>query len=281
MREGIRTLSDAGLDNAGLDTRVLLAHELGLEAGIVPLEAQRELTAGEIEGFEKKLERRIAREPVARITGEREFWSLPFAVNGDTLIPRPDSETLVGAVLKTISAEAGGRGLRLLDLGTGSGCLLLAILNELPEAAGTGTDIAEGALAAARANAHRLGLAGRTRFVRHDWHGEESMPGPAPFDVIVSNPPYIPDGDIPGLAPDVRDWDPVQALAGGPDGLRDYGRIAALAAKWLAPGGWLFLEHGAGQETAVTEKLRKTGFRDLQYFKDLAGRIRVTAGARE
>ena len=217
--------------------------------------------------------RRLAREPVARIVGRKEFWGLPLKLNAHTLVPRPETETVVEAALAAL--DRGGartRTLRILDLGTGSGALLLALLSELPAAVGVGTDISAEALACARDNAAALGLAQRASFVACDYGA--ALAGP--FDLIVSNPPYIAHGDIAALAPEVSEFDPLRALDGGIDGLDGYRAIAADAPRLLAPNGSLVVELGAGQADAVISLMRGAGLVPTEPPRpDLAGIARA------
>jgi release factor glutamine methyltransferase len=213
---------------------------------------------------------------VSRILGEREFYGRPFALSEATLDPRPDSETLIGAALELAMQEGWGEApIRILDIGTGTGCLLLTLLAELPNATGLGTDISEEALATAQRNAQALGLADRAAFARHDM-----LDGVAgPFDLVVSNPPYIASGDIPVLAPEVHQFDPHAALDGGPDGLAFYRRISQGLDKVL--GGWVVLEVGMGQADAVALLLQqafvKTLHAELRRYDDLGGHTRCVA----
>jgi release factor glutamine methyltransferase len=206
--------------------------------------------------------RRAAGEPLSRLRGAREFWSLDFALSPETLDPRPESETLVAAALDAVPDRAAR--LRLLDLGTGTGCLLLALLSELPNAWGLGIDRAAGAAATARANAVALGLASRAAFIVGDW-GEALRGG---FDFVVSNPPYIPSADIPALAPEVR-HDPLRALDGGPDGLDAYRALAPDLARLLR--GTALIELGAGQAPAAARIMRTAGLDVRGTRPDLAG----------
>lgn len=237
-----------GIAEADADARVLLGHALHLERAQLLAQSERLLEAREVNAVSSLVARRLKREPVARILGFKEFWSLPLAVTPDVLVPRPETETVVETALDTVLRN-GLRleRLRLLDIGTGSGALLLALLKELPNATGVGTDISTDALAVARANAQRHRLAERCRFVACNF--ADGVAGG--FDLIVANPPYVKSGDIAVLEPEVRDYDPKIALDGGSDGLDGYRAIAAAAKQLLAPGGRLIVELGIGQEAAV------------------------------
>ena len=229
---------------------------------------ERALTAQERLTLDALTERRMEHEPVARIFGVKEFWSLALHISPAVLVPRPETETVVEAALDFI-VRGGLRmaSLRILDIGTGSGALLMALLSELPNARGTGTDISTPALGVARVNAERLGLAARCTFVTCDI--ADGLPGP--FDLIVSNPPYIAHDDIATLAPDVRDYDPALALDGGSDGLDSYRAIALDARRLLAPGGRLIVELGAGQQPAVSKLFTNAGLTVGAARNDLAG----------
>jgi release factor glutamine methyltransferase len=261
----------AELDSADLDARILVGHALGLDHAALAAAAARGLGADEESAIAVLASRRLAGEPIARILGYKEFWSLPLRVDAATLVPRPESETVVEAALAAI--DAGGprsRELRIADLGTGSGALILALLSELPSAFGIGTDTSFGALAVARDNASRLALS-RARFVACDMAA--SLRGP--FDAIVSNPPYIASGDIATLAPDVRDFDPHLALDGGTDGLDFYRAIAAAAPTLLAPGGVLVVELGIGQAEPVADLFAAVGLAPSPPHPDLNGTLRA------
>ena len=207
--------------------------------------------------------RRARREPMAHILGRREFWSLTFRVTADTLDPRPDSETLVQAVLNQVPDRSAS--LRLLDFGTGTGCLLLSLLHELPHATGLGVDLSEAAIAVAEENAQALGLGNRAAFRLGNW--DEGMT--PPFDIILSNPPYIPSGDIAALQPEVASFEPRQALDGGADGLDAYRRVAPAAARLLLPGGLAAFEAGFGQADSVTAIGQAAGLRQIATVRDL------------
>jgi release factor glutamine methyltransferase len=267
-------LREHGFDTPDLDARLLVGHALGLDHGALMAAAARALTPTETEALEAAMARRLAHEPVARIRGSKEFWSLPLAVTADVLVPRPETETVVEAALAVAARD---RALRIADLGTGSGAILLALLSELPAASGIGTDRSERALAIARRNADTLGLGRRAAFVA--CHFADAIAGGC--DIVVANPPYIPSDDIATLAPDVRDFDPRLALDGGRDGLAAYRAIAADAARVLAPGGWLALEIGSDQAESVTALLTQHGLA-VPYppRPDLAGRPRVVIGRR-
>jgi release factor glutamine methyltransferase len=261
----------AEIESPELDARILLGHALGLDhAGLVAADMQQlsDLTASQIERFAA---RRLAHEPVARILGEKEFWGLRFAVTPAVLVPRPETETVVELALSLVDRAAP---LRIADLGTGSGAILLALLSELPNAQGVGTDMSAEALDVARANATKLGVRDRASFAARDFAATEGR-----FDLVVSNPPYIATGEIAALAPDVREYDPRQALDGGPDGLVAYRAIAAIAPRLLAPAGHLVVEIGAGQQAAVTELFAARGLAMRAVRHDLSGMPRALATA--
>lgn len=257
-------LEAAGIESAALDARLLVAAALGVTVETVIAWPERSLTPEASPRLAALLRRRLAREPMAYILGRREFWSLDFMVTPATLTPRPDSETLVAAVLGELSDRRLPLG--ILDVGTGTGCLLLALLSELPAAHGTGIDIDRAALDVARQNASRLGLTTRTRFVQGEWG--HSLSGP--FDLIIGNPPYIATGDLAALAPELR-YEPCLALDGGADGLSAYRALIPDAARLLRPGGLLALEIGAGQAVAVQALLAVSGLTARRVSRDLAG----------
>jgi len=269
-------LAAAGIADPRRDARLLIA--AAIEAGPEHLIAHpdRVLDGAETSQAEALIARRAVREPVSRILGRREFWSLDFEITPDTLDPRPDSEALVAAVLARIGAQGlVGAPLSVLDLGTGSGCLLLALLSELPAATGLGLDISAAALDVARRNARNLGLSDRARFEIGDWAGD--WPGDwgagsaDSWQVIVSNPPYIKDSEIGDLAPEVARYDPKMALTAGSDGLDAYRNLLPRAASLLERGGVLALEVGRGQQEAVTALLVTSGFTPLGRYRDLGG----------
>lgn len=258
----------ANIEDPQIDARILVGHALRLDRAQLMSHADRILETREVAAISGLAARRLRHEPVARILGGKEFWDLTLAVTPDVLVPRPETETVVEAALDFV-VRGGLRleKLRVLDIGTGTGALLLALLQELPNATGTGTDISAGAIAVARSNAERNGLAARCRFVT--CHIADAVRGP--FDLIVSNPPYIPRAEIVALAPDVRDYDPHVALDGGTDGLDVYRAIAADAGRLLAPGGRLFVELGVGQEGPVHALFAAAGLTVNAARADLAG----------
>lgn len=269
-------LDAAGIDNAALDARLLIGTALNLDLTGIIAQAARQLTAEQATRLDTFARRRISGEPVARILGTKEFWGLAFKVSAETLVPRPDTETVVEAALEILRGESRAHlALRIADLGTGSGAILLALLSELPDATGVGTDLSAAALETACENANKLGLASRADFVLTDY--AEALSGP--FDLIVSNPPYIRSADIADLAPEVRDHDPHLALDGGRDGLEAYRRIAPQAARLLSPGGLLILEIGQGQDDDVSRLVTSAGLTGTGSARaDLAGVGRAVVG---
>ena len=268
LSDATRRLGEAGVEQPRRDARLLLCQALGSgPAGLIS-ESGRILGSDERRRADSLLARRAAREPVARIIGQREFWSLPFALAPATLDPRPDSETLIDSVLAELN-EADGA-LMVLDLGCGSGCLLLALLSELPEAWGLGIDIAAACPTTARNNAAYLGLADRSAFLQGDW-GDTLAPG---WDVILCNPPYLRSAEIEGLEPEVAHFEPRRALDGGPDGLQAYQQLLPQVARLLKPRGLAALEIGPGQALPVGRLAEKNHLDVACITKDLAGRDR-------
>jgi len=245
-----------GIDSPELDARLLIGAALALDHTGLAVQAARPVTADEADIIASFAQRRLAHEPVARILGHKEFWGLDLRLSDATLVPRPDTETIVAAALEMIRADsAAAKPLRIADIGTGSGAILLALLSELPAATGIGTDISESALATARLNARRLGLTDRISFIQCDYAA--ALTGP--FDLIVSNPPYIRSTEIAELDRDVRDYDPRLALDGGADGLDAYRAITPQAASLLTPQGVLVFEVGDGQSADVSALIRQAG----------------------
>jgi release factor glutamine methyltransferase len=266
----------SGIDSAELDARILVGSALGLDLTGVISAANRVLTADESIRLEDLARRRLAGEPIARILRLKEFWGLPLKLSAATLVPRPDTETVVELALEMRRAGPGpDRTLRIADLGTGSGAILLALLSELPNAYGIGTDVSQDALQTAHNNAVDLGLAHRVDFVCCDYAAALS----GPFDLMVSNPPYIRSADIAGLAAEVRDHDPLAALDGGTDGLDAYRTLIPQAARLLVPRGVLVVEAGHGQASAIGELMTAAGLTQEQPARaDLAGVLRAVAG---
>jgi release factor glutamine methyltransferase len=265
-------LAAAGIEDARREARIILAATLGTDAaGLLMVESVAPAQ------FQTMLVRREAREPLAYILGRREFWGLNFETSPATLIPRPDSESLIEAACAAFPERAVVR--KILDLGTGTGCLLLAALTEFPSAFGIGVDISPAAAALAARNAQTLGLASRAAFLAGDW----AAPLAGPFDLILSNPPYIPHADLAGLMPEVRDHEPITALNGGADGFDAYGTILIALPALLAPSGAAVLELGAGQAQIFICLARSAGFH-VATRADLTGHQRaaiVTRPARQ
>lgn len=260
----VSRLREAGIDGAAGDARALLAHAMGLPAERLTLHIGDELTAAQIARYETAVTARCNRQPVAQITGRRLFWGLPFEVTRDTLDPRPETEILVAKALSQPFE-------RLLDLGTGTGCILLSCLHSKPGATGLGVDASTAALSVATRNAAALALQDRVRFVPSDWFSAVT----GQFDLIVSNPPYIAADEMPALAPEVRLWEPEAALTPGGDGLAAYRAIAQGVGAHLSPGGRLLLEIGPTQGQAVAALLAAQGLQRIAVLPDLDGRDRV------
>ncbi|MBF0249645.1 MAG: peptide chain release factor N(5)-glutamine methyltransferase [Alphaproteobacteria bacterium] len=267
-------LRGAGIDEPVLEARLLLGFVLGGGPERVLADRDEPLSADQARALADAVERRARRVPLSQIVGRREFWSLDFKVTADTLTPRADSETIVETALE----RAPGTPASVLDLGTGTGCLLLALLSEWKGASGVGVDASEDALAVARDNAAGLGLADRARFIRADWRepGWAARLG-GPFDVVVSNPPYIPEADIAGLEPDVRDHEPRLALSGGADGLDAYRVLVRALAGLLRPGGLAVFEVGVAQADDVRALLTAAGMDGVQARADLGGVARAVS----
>ncbi|MEW5704322.1 MAG: peptide chain release factor N(5)-glutamine methyltransferase [Pseudomonadota bacterium] len=266
IRTAAAMLRRAGIgDSAPLEARLLVAYALGVSRESLLGHPERALPSSAADRLAGLLRRRASREPLSHLLGVREFWSLPFQVTPATLDPRPDSETLIRAALDRVANREAP--LRILDLGTGSGCLLLSLLSELPNATGLGVDLQEAALAIARRNAEALGYDDRARFLVSDWgRGIDAR-----FDLILSNPPYIPDADIDCLQPEIARYESRIALQGGADGLVRYREMAPHLRRLLCPEGAVFLEIGDGQAAAVVRILAEHGFEVRRLCKDLAG----------
>lgn len=268
-------LAAVGLDQPRRHARQLIAAALDLTAAEVFGHPERSLDGAEMMRVFQMLRRTAAHEPLSRIVGRREFWGLEFLLSAETLDPRPDSETVVEAVLARLPAR--DRPYRFLDLGTGTGCLLLALLSEFPNANGLGIDLAAGAARTARRNAERLGLGDRASFLAGNW--AQAVNGR--FDAIVTNPPYVASGAIADLPPEVRDHDPRAALDGGADGLAAYRAIAADLVRLLLPGAIFAAEVGHGQAGMVAEIVAEAGLRLDGVARDLAGIERCVVATRQ
>ena len=266
-----KKLKQQGNELARRDADLMLAHVLAIEPASIPLFSDS-ISRSQQSLFEQMIDRRLAGEPVAYITGEQGFWSLDFYVNQHTLIPRPDTELLVEVGLETVQTVTHPH---IADLGTGSGCILLSLLSECPQMTGVGVDISTEALDVAKRNAVRHGLGVQAHFVQSNWF--DSLAGEQ-FSLIVSNPPYIPAGDIGGLMSDVRDYEPVSALDGGQDGLDYYRCISEQATSYLAEEGCLAFEVGIGQFSQVSSIMEHNEYAEIQVFPDLAGVNRVVIG---
>jgi len=265
----------AAIDSAELDARMLVGAVLNLDLTGLIASAARRVTATEAASVEDFARRRVGGEPVARILGHKEFWGLELRLSAETLVPRPDTETVVELALAVLrAAPISGSHLRIADIGTGSGAILLALLHELPEALGIGTDVSIAALRTARRNAADLELAARAAFVACDYTAALS----GPFDLIVSNPPYVRSGDIVDLANEVRYHDPHRALDGGTDGLDAYRALIPQCARLLGPGGALVVEAGRGQSSDIEGLMTAAGLALAGPPRaDLAGILRVVA----
>jgi release factor glutamine methyltransferase len=265
LKDAATRLAAGRLDEPRREARLLLALALDCDASDLLDGTGRAITVGEASRFEALVTRRLRYEPYSRIAGRREFWSLEFALSPDTLDPRPDSETLIESALTIIPDRAAP--LRILDLGTGSGALLLALLSELPSAWGIGIDIAPDAARTARRNAAALGLSARAHFLVGDWGAALHWQA----DLILANPPYIRTQELDHLAREVALYDPSRALDGGSDGLQAYRGIAAVCHESLRPGGCLVLEIGAGRARDVQAIMVKAGFGLVTSRHDLGG----------
>lgn len=262
LLSGARRLTEAGVEGAARDARLLLAHACSVEPLDIILRETERADPALRERFEGLIARRAAGEPVSRIRGWREFYGRRFILSPDVLDPRPETELLVAEGVRRLPPDG-----RVLDLGTGSGCILLSVLGERGDASGAGVDISSGAIVVARANALALGAGGRAVF--HEASFADARPGM--FDLVLSNPPYIPRSDVTELAREVREHDPALALSPGEDGLAAYRDILASMNCWLRPGGSLGLEVGVGQAGEVGRLMARAGLEDISALDDLAG----------
>jgi len=278
LRDTAVALTAAGIDNARFEARLLLVQASGLTIEQLVAHGSDEVPGNIAETARSLTARRVRREPMAYILGEREFWGLPFKVSPAVLVPRPDSETLIEAVLSLMPDRS--RAWRILDLGLGSGCLLLTLLREYPQARGVGLEASAEALAIAQENADALGVAGRARLILGDWRRSgwaEALGGP--FDLVVSNPPYIASAEVPKLMPEVSSFEPRLALDGGAEGFDAYQLIIAASPRLVTAGGFVAVEAGEGQVTEITRLFSAAGLSPQAPWKDLGGIDRVvTAG---
>ena len=284
LHEAVQTLQAAGVEGAALDAAILLETAAGLSRLERVMQPEFALSVSAQQQFKTLVEARAAGQPVAYLTGRREFWGLEFEITPDVLIPRPDSETLVATLLALLpkhTADGADVAFKRADVGTGSGCLLLSVLHEFPAASGVGLDCSAAALAVAQRNAQALGLEGRAQFVRSNLLVplEEEEESVREVDIIISNPPYVRRGDITTLSRDVQN-EPHLALDGGEDGLDAYRALVPQAAEKLGSGGLLLLEIGADQRQDVLELLNNSNWMDATCYQDLASRDRVIAAVR-
>ena len=276
LKETEQALKQFKIETARLDARMLACHALKVGREELMLNGHRHLSAQDLSELNALVERRAKGEPVSRIIGSRGFWSMDFAIGPNTLDPRPDTETVVEAALEHLPDR--NAPYRILDMGTGSGCILLALLSELPNAIGLGTDIALSALEFARVNANENGMGERARFALTSW--EDGLPNES-FDCVVSNPPYIPTREIHELSIEVSQFDPGLALDGGKDGLDQYRLITQDLSRIMKPDTWFHCEIGAGQEQNVSLLLKEGGLTDLRMRKDLGGHIRCISAQKQ
>ncbi len=271
LRSATETLLEIGCDTPRLDAEVLLMDTLSWERTDLVSRTRDVLEQSQLTAFRQRIHRRKAREPVAHILGRKEFWSLEFCVSDQVLVPRPDSEVLIETCIRHF-ADRKHEPLRILDLGTGSGCLILTLLTEFPNATGLGTDVSSEALSIASSNAVRHRLTERVTFLEGDWYDaiDRSHEGQK-FDLIVANPPYISTAELAGLMPEVTNFEPRIALDGGENGLAAYETIVCAAPDFLLKAGALALELGSGQAERVSRLLQAQSFTDIGVQKDLAG----------
>jgi release factor glutamine methyltransferase len=278
LRDTAVALTAAGIDNARFEARLLLVHAAGVTVEWLIAHGSEPAPSAVVEALRALAARRIGREPMAYIVGEREFWGLPFKVSPAVLVPRPDSETLIEAALALMPGRT--EPWRIVDLGVGSGCLLFTLLKEFPNARGVGVDASAEALTVAAINADALGVARRARLVDGDWRQPgwvERLGGP--FDLLVSNPPYIETAVIEGLMPEVARFEPKLALDGGRDGLSAYRAIVGEAARLVVPGGRVLVEVGEGQAPEISALFSSAGFAVDRPWKDLGGIDRIVSAA--
>jgi release factor glutamine methyltransferase len=281
LREAVETLSSNHIEQARLEAELLLAHVLGLRKEDLIISPDQELTDPQEEKFNKLVERRCRKEPLAYIVGHREFWSLEFEVNPKVLIPRPETEGIIDCLLKLAGDATNEKAIRILDVGTGSGILAIVAALEFSKARITAVDNSDEALEVARGNALRHQMADRIEFFKMDLMRDWNLPKNDLYDYILSNPPYIPSRELEQLMPDVRDYEPRAALDGGSDGLACYRCIVAKASPYFKPGGHLILEVGDDQAGSVQQSLQAHGgWDEIEIVQDLSGRDRVVSARR-
>ncbi|WP_417810206.1 peptide chain release factor N(5)-glutamine methyltransferase [Thalassospira alkalitolerans] len=275
MTEAVAALRDAGIDNARMDARILLSDAAGVDSSRIAAWPEDIVADDKSTKFRDMIARRLKREPVSRILGQRDFWRHSFKLSPETLDPRPDSETIVELALDWLEDRDAPT---VLDFGTGTGCLLLSIIGDLQNARGLGVDISQGAVACARQNADQLGYGGQVEFRVSDWDqavtDDERTKG---FDLVVSNPPYITRDEMDDLSPEVSRFDPRLALTDEGDGLGAYRILSRVAFGLVKPAGFVIFEIGQGQENAVARLLVEAGFVGVEYREDLGGIVRCVA----
>jgi len=269
LEQATQRLAMAGVDQPRRDARLLVSELLNITMATMIAYPETALSAEHAAIVDVAISRRVKREPVSRILGQREFFGLPFVLGEGTLDPRPDSEVIVESVLVCLKGEQAPS---ILDLGTGTGCLLLSALSEIDDATGVGVDISPNAVGVAQKNAHELGLADRAQFIQQDWMESDWVDVlPSAFDLVISNPPYIPEADIARLEPEVTHYDPIKALEGGVDGLDPYRHLIPCLRSLLKPGGHAVFEVGKGQSCDVAQLFEVSGFDVLAKPLDLGG----------
>ena len=279
-QKAVGMLAIQGMEQARLEAEVLLAHVLEMRREELIVRPNQELTESQMAEFHLLVERRCRKEPLAYILGYREFWSLEFKVNGNVLIPRPETEEMIAHLLDLAGEKTGEKEIRILDSGTGSGVLAVIAAVELPQARVTALDSSTDALTIAQENALRHQVADRIQFLNMDFMRDWSFSESDPYDYILSNPPYIPSRQIDQLMPDIRDYEPRMALEGGTDGLDCYRRIIENGFSHLKPGGHMIFEVGEGQATPVKQCLQDGGLNNIETIKDLGGHDRVVSARR-
>lgn len=280
LQQGAARLFAAGVDSAELDAEVLLRHVLELAQGALYLRLKDRLSSGDQEQFQKLLERRAAREPLAYITGNKEFWSLDFIVTPAVLIPRPETELLVDLALDCARELPSRQRIKILDIGTGSGAIAVSLAKHVPESEVWAVDISAASLRVAEANAKRHNVAERIRFLQGDLLDAMDQIG-ATFDLILSNPPYVRSAELAGLAPEIRDWEPRTALDGGADGLDYSRRLIGAAPSHFNEGGRMLLEIGSDAAEAVVDLFARAGcYEPARVHRDYAGRDRAVAAVK-